>query len=51
MSRLSVCPVLSVALVYCCQTVGRIKMKLGKQVCLGPGHIVLEDENPAPTEA
>jgi len=39
---LSVCPVcLSVTLVYCGQTVGRIKMKLGVQVGLGPGHIVL----------
>ena len=26
---------------YCGQTVGRIKMKLGMQVRLGPGHIVL----------
>jgi len=33
--------VLSVTLVYCGQTVGRIKMKLGMQVGLGPGHIVL----------
>jgi len=31
---------LSVTLVYCGQTVGWIKMKLGMQVCLGPGHIV-----------
>ena len=35
---LSVC--LSVTLVYCGQTVGRIKMKLGTHVGLGPGHIV-----------
>jgi len=35
------CPVcLSVTLVYCGQTVGRIKMKLDMQVGLGPGHIV-----------
>jgi len=44
------CPVcLSVTLVYCGQTVGRIKMKLGMQG-LGPGHpghIVL-DGDPAP---
>jgi len=40
------CPVLSVMLVYCGQTVGRIKMKLGLTVGLGPGHIVL-DEVPA----
>jgi len=38
---------LSVTLVYCGQTVGRIKVKLGKQVGLGPGHIVL-DGDPAP---
>jgi len=38
---------LSVTLVYCGQTVGWIKMKLGMQVGLGPGHTVL-DENPAP---
>jgi len=30
---------------YCGQTVGRIKMKLGKQVGLGPGHIVLEGDS------
>jgi len=39
--------VLSVTLVYCGQTVGRIKMKLGMQVDLGPGHIVLYGD-PAP---
>jgi len=46
------CPVflsvLSVTLVYCGQTVGWIKMKLGMQVGLGPGHIVL-DGDPAPS--
>ena len=36
---LSVC--LSVTFVHCGQTVGRIKMKLGMQVGLGPGHNVL----------
>jgi len=36
-----VCPVLSVTLVYCGQTVGRIKIKLGMRVSLGSGHIVL----------
>jgi len=45
------CPVclslLSVTLVYCGQTVGWIKMKLGKQVGLGHGHIML-DGDPAP---
>jgi len=45
---LSVCPsVLSVTLMYCNQTVGCIKMKLGTVVCLGPGHIVL-DGDPVP---
>ena len=38
----------SLTLVYCDQTVGRNKMKLGKQVGLGPGHIVL-DGDPAPS--
>jgi len=36
----------SVTCVYCGHTVGRIKMKLGMQVGLGPGHIVL-DGNPS----
>ena len=40
---------LSVWLVYCGQTVGRLKMKLGMQVGLGPGHIVLHgDPGPPP---
>ena len=47
LSVLSVCPVLSVTFVHCGQTVGRIKMKLGMQVGLGPGNIVLDGE-PAP---
>jgi len=38
---------LSVTLVYCGQTVGWIKMKLGTQVGLGTGNIVL-DGDPAP---
>ena len=38
--------VLSVTLVYCGQRVGWIKLTLGLQVGLGPGHIVLGD--PAP---
>ena len=43
-----VCPVcLSVTLMYCGQTVGWIKMKLGVEVGLSPGHIVL-DGDPAP---
>jgi len=47
------CPVrpvlscLSETFVHCGQTVGRIKMKLGMQVGLGPGHIVLGGD-PAP---
>ena len=50
---LSVClyvlSLLSVTLVHCDQTVGWIKMKLGKQVSLGPGHIVLDaDQAPPP---
>jgi len=50
MHRTIVCPSdLSVTLVYCGQTVGRIKMKLGMQVGLGPGHIVLDGTQlPAP---
>jgi len=45
---LSVClSCLSVILVYSVQTVGRIKIKLGMLVGLGPGHIVL-DGDPAP---
>jgi len=37
--------VLSVTLVYCGQTVAWIKMKLGMQVGLGPGHIVLDGDS------
>jgi len=41
--------VLSVTLVYCGQTVRQIKMKLGMQIGLGPGHIVLDgDSGPPP---
>jgi len=39
--------VLSVTFVRCGQTVGRIKMKLGMRLDLGPGHILL-DRDPAP---
>jgi len=40
---------MSVTLVYCCQTVGRIKMKLAVQVGLIPSHIVLDvDPGPPP---
>jgi len=50
---LSLCSVLfvclSVTLVYCGQTVEWVKMKLGTQVGLSPGHIVLdEDQAPLP---
>jgi len=44
---LSVLSCLSVTFVHCGQTVGRIKTKLGMQVDLGRGHIVL-DGDPAP---
>jgi len=41
--------VLSVTLAYCGQTVGRITTKLGMQVGLGPGYIVLDgDLGPPP---
>jgi len=47
--RCPVCPVcLSVTLVYCGQTVGQIKMKLGTQVGPGPGHIVLDRDQAPP---
>jgi len=36
--------VLSATLVYCGQTAGRIKTKLGTQVGLGPGHNVLDGD-------
>jgi len=45
LSDLTVCPVcLSVTLLYCGQTVGWIKMKLGMEIGLGPGHIVLDGD-------
>jgi len=46
---LSVLSCLSVTLVYCSQTIGWIKMKLGMEVGLGQVHIVL-DGNPAPPQ-
>jgi len=47
--RTVVCPVcLSVTLVYCGQTVGWIKMKLGMVVGLDPGHIVLDEDSAPP---
>ena len=45
--RLSVLSVCDMTLVYCDQTVGRIKMKLGMHLGLGLRHIVLHG-NPAP---
>jgi len=48
------CPVLSclsclsATSVYCSQTVGWVKMKLGMQVGLGPGHIVLDGDSAPP---
>jgi len=42
---LSVClSYLSVTLVYCGETVGCVKIKLGMQVGLGPGHIVSDGD-------
>jgi len=40
-----VSPVLSVTLVYCGQTVGWIKMKLGMEAGLGLSHIVLDGDS------
>ena len=52
--RTVVCPLLfvslSVTLVYCGQTVGWIKMPLGSEVELGPGHIVLDGDPTPPTQ-
>jgi len=46
------CPVclccLSVTLVYCGQTVGWIKMKLGMEVGIGPGHLELDGDLACP---
>jgi len=44
--RYPVC--LSVMLVYCGQTVGWIRMPLGKEVGLGPGRIVLDGDSAPP---
>ena len=45
---LSVCPVCDVGVTYYGQTVGWIKMKLGKGVGLGPGHNVLNGDLASP---
>ena len=43
---------LPVTLVFCGQTVGWIKMPLGMEIGLGPGHIVLDgDQLPPPKGA
>jgi len=42
------CLVLSVTLVYCGQTVGWIKVKLGVQVGLGPNHNKMGNHLPSP---
>jgi len=38
------CPLVSVTLVYCGQTVGRIKVNLSTRVGLGRGHTVLDGD-------
>jgi len=51
--RFAVCyrtVLLSVTLVRCGQTLGRMKMKLGMQVGLGPGHIVLDGDPASPPQ-
>ena len=45
---LSCLSVLCVTFVLCGQTVGRIKMKLGMEVGLDPGHIVLDGDTAPP---
>jgi len=40
----------SVTLAYCGQTVGWIKIPLGTEVGVGPGHIVLDGDTAPPTE-
>ena len=50
--RTVVCPVLSVPLVYCGQTVGWTTMPLRTGIVLSPGHIVLDGTQlPSPKEA
>jgi len=44
---LSICPVM---VLYCGQTVGWIKMKLGMEVGLGPVQIVLDGDPAPPTQ-
>ena len=44
------CPVLTVTFVYCEQTVGWIKMPLGVEVVLDPGHTALNGDPAPPME-
>ena len=44
----SVCLDVTLVYVYCGQTVGWTNMKLGTEVGLGPGHIVLDGDPAAP---
>ena len=48
LSVLSVCTVFNVDGFDCGQAVGWIKMQLGTEVGLGPGHIVLDGDPAAP---
>ena len=52
LDRCPVCPVclsvMSATVAHCSQTVGWIKVKLGMQVGLGPGHIVLDGDSALP---
>jgi len=50
LSYLSVLFCLSVTFVHCGQTAGRIKMRLGKQLGLGPGHTVLDGDPDIPPQ-
>ena len=49
-NHLNRCPVLSVTLMCCGQTVGWIKIPLGTEVGLGPGDVVLDGVPAPPTE-
>jgi len=47
LSCLSICPVCDVGDLW--PNAGWIKMKLGMEIGLGPGHMVLDGDHPAPT--
>jgi len=49
-SCLSCLSLLSVTLTYCGQTVGWIKMKLGLEIGIGPGHIVWHGDSAPPPQ-